>query len=40
MASGQGSLNTFASVALHAAYTEGAPWLDELLLIFLPIWSM
>ncbi|WP_342441360.1 MalY/PatB family protein [Lysinibacillus sp. FSL K6-0057] len=31
MASGQGSLNTFASVALHAAYTEGAPWLDELL---------
>lgn len=31
MASGQGSLNTFASVALHAAYTEGAPWLHELL---------
>ncbi|WP_155589922.1 MalY/PatB family protein [Lysinibacillus cavernae] len=31
MASGQGSLNTFASVALHAAYTEGSPWLDELL---------
>lgn len=31
MASGQGSLNTFASVALHAAYTKGAPWLDELL---------
>ncbi len=31
MASGQGSLNTFASVALHTAYTEGAPWLDELL---------
>ncbi|AMO32384.1 MalY/PatB family protein [Lysinibacillus sp. fkY74-1] len=31
MASGQGSLNTFASVALQAAYTEGTPWLDELL---------
>jgi len=31
MASGQGSLNTFASVALQAAYTEGSPWLDELL---------
>ncbi|MGE7696372.1 MalY/PatB family protein [Lysinibacillus sp. NPDC094177] len=31
MASGQGSLNTFASVALHAAYNEGSPWLDEML---------
>ncbi|MFJ7731765.1 MalY/PatB family protein [Lysinibacillus sp. NPDC097231] len=31
MASGQGSLNTFASVALQAAYTECTPWLDELL---------
>ncbi len=31
MASGQGSLNSFASVALQAAYTEGTPWLDELL---------
>ncbi len=31
MASGQGSLNTFASVALQAAYTEGSSWLDELL---------
>lgn len=31
MASGQGSLNTFASVALHASYTEGSAWLDELL---------
>lgn len=31
MASGQGSLNTFASVALQAAYTEGSPWLEEML---------
>lgn len=31
MASGQGLLNSFAPVALHAAYTEGAPWLEELL---------
>lgn len=31
MASGQGSLNTFASVALQAAYTEGTSWLNELL---------
>ncbi|UDK98107.1 pyridoxal phosphate-dependent aminotransferase [Lysinibacillus sphaericus] len=32
MASGQGSLNSFAPVALQAAYTEGLPWLEELLL--------
>ncbi|MFF2178159.1 MalY/PatB family protein [Lysinibacillus sp. NPDC058147] len=31
MASGQGSLNTFASVALQAAYTEGSPWLNDML---------
>lgn len=31
MASGQGSLNTFAAVALQAAYTEGSPWLNEML---------
>lgn len=30
-ASGHGSLNNFAPIALHAAYTEGQPWLDELL---------
>ncbi|MFJ7951170.1 MalY/PatB family protein [Lysinibacillus sp. NPDC096418] len=30
-ASGHGSLNNFAPIALHAAYTEGTPWLDELL---------
>lgn len=32
MACGQGSLNSFAPVALQAAYTEGLPWLEELLL--------
>ncbi|OEC02962.1 Fis family transcriptional regulator [Lysinibacillus sphaericus] len=32
MASGQGSLNSFAPVALQAAYAEGLPWLEELLL--------
>lgn len=32
MASGQGSLNSFAPVALQAAYREGLPWLEELLL--------
>lgn len=31
MASGQGSVNTFASVALQAAYTEGSPWLNDML---------
>ncbi|MFE3575623.1 MalY/PatB family protein [Lysinibacillus sp. NPDC059133] len=31
MASGQGSLNTFASVALQAAYTEGSTWLNDML---------
>ncbi|MFJ7738166.1 MalY/PatB family protein [Lysinibacillus sp. NPDC097287] len=31
MASGHGGLNNFAPIALHAAYTEGKPWLDELL---------
>lgn len=31
MASGQGSLNTFASVALQTAYTEGSPWLNDML---------
>ncbi len=31
MASGQGSLNSFAPIALQAAYTEGLPWLEELL---------
>ena len=30
-ASGHGSLNNFAPIALHAAYTEGKQWLDELL---------
>ena len=30
-ASGHNSLNNFAPVALHAAYTEGKQWLDELL---------
>lgn len=31
-ASGHGSLNNFAPIALHAAYTEGKAWLDELLI--------
>lgn len=31
MASGHSSLNNFAPIALHAAYTEGQQWLDELL---------
>ncbi|KMY28402.1 Fis family transcriptional regulator [Lysinibacillus xylanilyticus] len=31
MASGQGSVNTFASVALQDAYTEGSPWLNDML---------
>lgn len=31
-ASGHGSLNNFAPIALHAAYTEGKQWLDELLI--------
>lgn len=31
MASGQGSLNSFAPIAMHAAYTEGSAWLEELL---------
>ena len=31
MATGQGSLNSFAPVALQAAYSEGLPWLEELL---------
>ncbi|GLC90511.1 MalY/PatB family protein [Lysinibacillus piscis] len=31
MANGQGSINTFAPIALEAAYTEGVTWLDELL---------
>ncbi len=31
MASGQGSVNTFASVALQAAYTEGSAWLNDML---------
>ena len=30
-ASGHGMLNNFAPIALHAAYTEGKQWLDELL---------
>ncbi|MFJ7185701.1 MalY/PatB family protein [Lysinibacillus xylanilyticus] len=31
MASGQGSVNTFASVALQAAYTKGSAWLNDML---------
>ncbi|MGN4127083.1 MalY/PatB family protein [Lysinibacillus sphaericus] len=31
MASGQGSLNSFAPIAMHAAYTDGSAWLEELL---------
>ncbi len=31
MASGHGSLNSFAPIAMQAAYSAGAAWLDELL---------
>ncbi|MGE7094056.1 MalY/PatB family protein [Lysinibacillus sp. NPDC048646] len=32
MACGQGSLNSFAPIAMQAAYTEGSAWLEELLI--------